>query len=314
MVTGLFLLFREFFERLQDAVGTGVDADGRKITPGDDSIFIDDEEGSFRGAFRIAVDAVLFGDIAFGFEIREQGEMKPAVLGERLVAPDPVHGNAEQRRAELVEFREELIVEPHLVAADGTPVGGIEGEDDGLSAVFVEGEFLVGGGDEGEGGGGGSRGQGWWAFDNLSSGARQAEVMEFFIDGRYSRQAFYPPPPFPLQYRIRFFENSPPRFPGATHDRTSVKLAGQSWKCIDWGGCARVGAVDDLRLHLRNRQVRGGNQQAGQRRGGHRAGGGAGTQRYRGPQANSEAGEGADRGGCAFSLSAGAGGRTGGGA
>jgi hypothetical protein len=44
----------------------------------------------------------------------------------------------------LLEFRENFVVESHLVAADRAPVSRIKGEDDGLSAQFAQGELLIG--------------------------------------------------------------------------------------------------------------------------------------------------------------------------
>jgi hypothetical protein len=55
--------------------------------------------------------------------------MELPVVRKGEVAPDPVHGNAEQLRVVVAEFAEDLVVERHLVAADRAPVCRVEGED-----------------------------------------------------------------------------------------------------------------------------------------------------------------------------------------
>ena len=45
-----------------------------------------------------------------------------------------------------MELGEHLVVERHLVAADGAPVGRIEGQDDGSAPQVVQADFLIGGG------------------------------------------------------------------------------------------------------------------------------------------------------------------------
>ena len=66
------------------------------------------------------------------------------------MAPDAVHGDAEELGVEFLEFGEDFVVEGHLIAADGASVRGIEGEDDGAAAEFAEGEALIGSDVEGE--------------------------------------------------------------------------------------------------------------------------------------------------------------------
>ena len=66
-----------------------------------------------------------------------------AVFGEGTVAPHAVDRDAEQTRAVALEFGEHLVVQSHLIAADGTPVGGIEREDDRRSAQIAERDPLA---------------------------------------------------------------------------------------------------------------------------------------------------------------------------
>lgn len=127
-------LFRQVLESLKNAVGTRVDGDRRAITPGDNAIFVDDEKRAFGSAIGIAIGAIELGDRPFRLEIGEQREMEMAVFGECFVAPGAIDGNAEKFGVEFLKFREDFIVESHLIAAYGAPVRGIEGEDDGASA------------------------------------------------------------------------------------------------------------------------------------------------------------------------------------
>ena len=45
------------------------------------------------------------------------------------MTPDPVHRDANELSVELAEFAEDLVVERHLIAADGTPVCRVERQD-----------------------------------------------------------------------------------------------------------------------------------------------------------------------------------------
>ena len=78
-------------------------------------------------------------------EVRQQRKVQVAMLGEGLVAPGPVHRNAQELSPMLVELWEHLVVERHLVAADWTPIRGIEGQDDRFALQIAEREPLVGG-------------------------------------------------------------------------------------------------------------------------------------------------------------------------
>ena len=60
------------------------------------------------------------------------------------MTPNAVDGNPQNLRAVLSKLGKDLIVEPHLVAAHGTPVSGVENEDDRASAELAQAEYLVG--------------------------------------------------------------------------------------------------------------------------------------------------------------------------
>ena len=74
--------------------------------------------------------------------------MQVAVVGEGEVAPDAVDRDAQQLGVELLELRQELVVERQLVAADRAPVGGVEDEDHGLRRGTSESETFWSGSSE----------------------------------------------------------------------------------------------------------------------------------------------------------------------
>jgi hypothetical protein len=55
--------------------------------------------------------------------------MQFPIPAESRVTPGAVNGDAEQFRSQLLELRENLIVKPHLVAADRTPIRRVKGEN-----------------------------------------------------------------------------------------------------------------------------------------------------------------------------------------
>src|SRR2546427_11287816 len=65
----------ERFERIQDAVGAGVDADRRQVTPTNDLRFVEDEQGAAVDALVLHVAAVRARDRALGLEVGEQREL-----------------------------------------------------------------------------------------------------------------------------------------------------------------------------------------------------------------------------------------------
>src|SRR5690606_24640105 len=78
-----------------------------------------------------------------GLKVREHRKVQPAIPGVRGVAPDAVHGDAEQRGVEASQDRQEFVIEGQLVAADRTPVRRVKGEDDGAASKLSEREELV---------------------------------------------------------------------------------------------------------------------------------------------------------------------------
>jgi hypothetical protein len=74
--------------------------------------------------------AAWFKTRPFRLEVGQKGNIDFAVLGECKTTPDSVHGDPDNLRIELREFRQQLIVESQLIAANGTPVCGVEHEHD----------------------------------------------------------------------------------------------------------------------------------------------------------------------------------------
>ena len=77
-----------------------------------------------------------------GSKSESSGRRMFLCLGERLVAPDAVHRDAEHRSVVALELRREFLVEHHLVRADRAPVGRVEGQDHRLTAKVGELELL----------------------------------------------------------------------------------------------------------------------------------------------------------------------------
>jgi hypothetical protein len=59
------------------------------------------------------------------------------------MAPYAIYRDAEQLGAELVKFRQDFVVQCHLIAADRAPIGGIKREDYRLALEFRERDRLV---------------------------------------------------------------------------------------------------------------------------------------------------------------------------
>ena len=64
---------------------------------------------------------------AFRLEVGGQRKVQMALSGKGFVASDAVHRDADELRPVLLELRADFVIERHLVAADRTPVGGVEG-------------------------------------------------------------------------------------------------------------------------------------------------------------------------------------------
>src|SRR5579862_3858896 len=133
------------FECRQNAVRSGIDANGRQVAPADDALRINHEEGASGGPGFGGINAIGLGDSSLGLEVRKQRKSELSILFEREMAPDPIHGNAQELASEALELGQDFIVERHLVATDGAPVGRVEGKDHGASQEFAQGHFLIGG-------------------------------------------------------------------------------------------------------------------------------------------------------------------------
>src|ERR1700723_1581757 len=129
VATNKLLLFRQvftwqIFERLQNAVGSGIHSNRRAIAPGDGSLLIDDEQSSLTDSIDRAVGAILPGNGSLGLKIGEQREMQMTGRGECIVTPGTVHRHPQQFRSELSKLGEDLVVKSHLVATYRAPVRG----------------------------------------------------------------------------------------------------------------------------------------------------------------------------------------------
>src|ERR1041384_6106737 len=133
----------QVLERPQDPVRSRIHPDGRDVAPADDAIAIDHEQRALGGSVPLTIGVILPGPSALRLEVRQEGELELPVGVERRVAPHAVHGNAEELGIIAAEFGEDLVVERHLVSADGTPVGRIEGEAHRLPPEIRERDRLV---------------------------------------------------------------------------------------------------------------------------------------------------------------------------
>src|SRR6185436_18371383 len=59
------------------------------------------------------------------------------------VAPRSIHRDPEKRSVVLAEFRQDLVVEAHLIAADRAPVGRVERQDHRVTSQFRQRYFLI---------------------------------------------------------------------------------------------------------------------------------------------------------------------------
>ena len=65
-------------------------------------------------------------------------------MRKRNVTPCAIDRDAQQLRVESRELVEQLVVQRHLIAAHRTPVGRVEGQDDGTSPKVAERDELIG--------------------------------------------------------------------------------------------------------------------------------------------------------------------------
>src|SRR3989441_1447252 len=133
----------ERVEGTQDAVGAGVDPDGRDVAPADDPVTVDDEQRSLAEPVAVAIHAVAARHRPLGLEVGEQGEVQVALAGERSVAPGAIHRDAEQPGAVTLELGPNLVVQRHLIAAHRAPVRRIERENHRVPAVVTQRDGLI---------------------------------------------------------------------------------------------------------------------------------------------------------------------------
>src|ERR1700722_13653769 len=110
------------------------------MAPGNDPVFVENEERPFGETFFFAVGAIGPGDGTLRFEVGCQRKMEMVILGVGSMAPRAVDRDAYQLGAEAFEVRQYLIVESHLIAANRAPVRRIEGQNHGFSSQLTERE------------------------------------------------------------------------------------------------------------------------------------------------------------------------------
>src|SRR5882757_7459660 len=136
-------LICEFFEGVENSVGTGIDRDRRAIAPGNDPLSIEHKQRAFADPFICAIGAVFPRHFALGFKIGEQRKVQPAVAGKGSMAPDAVDRDTQQLSLVLPELRKNLVVQRHLIATNRAPVGRIERQYYGPSSEAREREVLI---------------------------------------------------------------------------------------------------------------------------------------------------------------------------
>jgi hypothetical protein len=84
----------------------------------------------------MAIHPVRAGDRAFGFKVRQEGKPKFAVAGKGEMTPGAVNRDPDQGGVEVPKLGEKFVVQRHLVAAHGAPIGRVEGQNNWLAAEF----------------------------------------------------------------------------------------------------------------------------------------------------------------------------------
>src|ERR1700733_11075304 len=69
--------------------------------------------------------------------------MKAAIFFKSEMAPDAIDGNCYQRGVKILKLLAQLIIKGQLIAADRTPVGGIEHQYDIAALELGQGNLLV---------------------------------------------------------------------------------------------------------------------------------------------------------------------------
>src|ERR1700730_10092365 len=123
-----------FFKCFKNPVGAWIDRDGRAIAPENLPLLVDDEQSPFANPFAFAIGAILLCDGAFRFKVGKQRKMQVTVVCECRMAPVAIARDPKKLVPVIVKLGQDLVVERHLIAADRTPIGGIEGKNDHLSA------------------------------------------------------------------------------------------------------------------------------------------------------------------------------------
>src|SRR5258708_36702908 len=94
----------KLFESFENAVGARIDTDRRQITPLNDAVLIQNEQGPLANSFLVAIRPVRTRNHSFWLEIGEQRKPKFTVLGIREMAPHAIDRDRNQRGIEAAKF------------------------------------------------------------------------------------------------------------------------------------------------------------------------------------------------------------------
>jgi hypothetical protein len=148
-VTGTFNMAKavhhlwEFLQRIENAVGARIDGDRREVAPEDDALPVDDEQGTLANSFSFPISSIGACDLSLRVEVREQREVQMTVLGECLMTTSTIDRDAQELGSRLVELRKDLIIERHLVTADGTPVRWVKSQDHRPAGQVLKRQVLI---------------------------------------------------------------------------------------------------------------------------------------------------------------------------
>jgi hypothetical protein len=130
-------------KRVKDSVSAGIDRHRREIAPSDDAFAVDHEERALAKSIVLTVGLILLRDRPLGLKVGEKRKVDMVMLREGIVTPDAIDRDAKDLGAILFKLRERLVVEGHLITANGAPVRGIKREDHGPTGEIRERQTLI---------------------------------------------------------------------------------------------------------------------------------------------------------------------------
>src|SRR5260370_28006379 len=110
----------------------------------EDARGINRKQSAFGLSALLTINAVQPGNGALRFEVGQQRQAQFTVFAKRQMAPNSVHRDTDNLGLVLGKFGQQLVIQPQLVSAYGTPVRRVEDQHDRPSAEFRERNLLVG--------------------------------------------------------------------------------------------------------------------------------------------------------------------------